>query len=76
VPPVVLIASPECLPALKERENLSDVLAFTDAEALRALETVTRQRPEVVILERQFAGTSRGAALINLIKADPSLGGC
>jgi hypothetical protein len=64
------------LPALKERENLSDILTFSDSEALRALEAITRQRPEVVILERQFAGTSRGAALINRIKADPSLAGC
>jgi hypothetical protein len=30
----------------------------------------------VVALERLFAATSRGAALINRIKADPSLSGC
>jgi len=76
VPSVVLIASPDCLPALKERENPGDVLAFSDAEALRALDAITRQRPNVVILERQFAATSRGVALVNRIKADPSLAGC
>lgn len=73
----VLIASSEYLPALKERSWDSDeVLAFSDADALRALEVITRQRPSVVALERLFAATSRGAALINRIKADPALAGC
>jgi len=40
------------------------------------LDTITRQRPRVVVLDRLFATTSRGAALINRIKADPSLTGC
>lgn len=72
----VLIASPEHLPALQERGDLGDVITFSDTEALRALDVITRQRPGVVALERQFAATSRGAALINRIKADPSLAGC
>ena len=49
---------------------------FSDTEALRALDVITRQRPDVVALERLFAATSRGTALINRIKADPSLSGC
>jgi len=76
VPATVLIASPEHLRALKERDDLGDAVAFSDADALRALDTITRQRPAVVALERLFAATSRGAALINRIKADPSLSGC
>jgi hypothetical protein len=72
----VLIASPEHLPALKEREDLSGAQAFSDADALRALDVITRQRASVVALERLFAASSRGAALINRIKADPSLSGC
>jgi hypothetical protein len=72
----VLIGSPEHLPALQERGDLGDVITFSDTEALRALDVITRQRPGVVALERQFAGTSRGAALINRIKADPSLAAC
>jgi hypothetical protein len=72
----VLIASPEHLPALKERDDLSGAQAFADTEALRALDAITRQRPAVVALERMFAATSRGAALINRIKADPSLSAC
>jgi PilZ domain-containing protein len=72
----VLIASAEHLPALKEREDFSDAQAFSDAEALRALEVITRKRPDVVALERVFAATTRGAALINRIKADPKLSSC
>jgi hypothetical protein len=72
----VLIASSEHLAALKERPEFTGADAFTDAEALRALDTITRTRPALVALERLFAATSRGAALINRIKADPGLGGC
>ncbi|MBI4264291.1 MAG: PilZ domain-containing protein [Acidobacteria bacterium] len=72
----VLIASSEHLPALKERDDFEGAMAFADTEALRALDAITRQRPGVVALERLFAATSRGAALINRIKADPSLSGC
>lgn len=72
----VLIAPPEHLPTLTERDDLAGARAFSDAEALRALEVITRERPSVVALERLFAATSRGAALINRIKADPALSGC
>jgi len=71
----VLIASADVLPTLKERTTSSDseLLAFTDAEALRALEAITNRKPTLVALDRVFAGTPRGAALINRIKADPNL---
>ena len=72
----VLIAAPEHLQALKEREDFSGAQTFSDAEALRALEVITRKRPDVVALERMFAATTRGAALINRIKADPKLSQC
>jgi hypothetical protein len=73
---IVLIGSAQHLDALKEREDLRGALAFPDADALRALDAITRQRPSVVALERAFAGTTRGAALINRINADPSLSSC
>lgn len=76
MPPTVLIASPEFLPALQERTDLGETVAFADTDALKALDLITRQRPRVVALERDFAATSRGTALINRIKADPSLTGC
>jgi PilZ domain len=71
----VLIAAPELMPALKDRAAMEggELLAFTDADALRALDVITKRRPAMVALERAFAATPRGAALINRIKADPSL---
>ena len=71
----VLIAAPEHLPALKEH-GFADALAFSDADALKALEAITREKPRVIALEKLFAATSRGAALIKRIKADPGLTGC
>ena len=55
---------------------MTDALAFPDTDALQALDAITRQRPSVVALERLFAATSRGAAFINRIKADPALASC
>jgi hypothetical protein len=74
-PCTVLIASADALPALKKQAGSGDgeLLAFTDAEALKALETITARKPAAVTLERVFASTPRGAALINRIKADPTL---
>jgi hypothetical protein len=71
----VLIGAADLLPALKERAGAIDgeVLTFADADALAALEAITKRRPAMVALERVFAVTPRGAALINRIKADPSL---
>src|SRR6476646_1709364 len=59
-----------------EYDDFSGAQAFSDQEALRALEGITRRRPQVIALERTFAATTRGAALINRIKADPKLSAC
>ena len=72
----VIISAAEFLSALKEHEDFSGAQTFSDAEALRALEVITRKRPSLVVLEQTFAATSRGAALINRIKADPKLVSC
>ena len=72
----VLIAPSEHLQALLEREEFSGAQAFSAQEALRALEVITRKRPDVVALEQVFAATTRGAALINRINADPKLSTC
>jgi len=70
---VVLIAEPDQLDALKARPDYSDAQAFTDAETPAALEAIITGRPDIVAIERLFAKKSRGAALINRIKADTSL---
>jgi hypothetical protein len=71
----VLIAPTDLLPAIQERvgDSGGDVLTFSDKEPLRALAAIMQRRPKVVAIERLYAATSRGAALINRIKADPKL---
>jgi hypothetical protein len=76
VPATVLIAPPEHLSILHGRAEFGEVHPFADADALKALELIMRIRPQSVVLERTFAGTSRGAALINRIKVDPALAAC
>ena len=72
----VLIAARAYLPTLTARPQLKDALAFAEGDVLQALEAITTGRPDVVVLEKQFADTSRGTALINRIKADPTLHHC
>jgi PilZ domain len=77
-PCTVLIAAPDLLPTLERRMVFGDgeLITFTDADALRALAEITKRRPRVVAIERRFAATPRGAALINRIKGDPALTDC
>ena len=74
-PCTVVVAASDFLPGMKERAGAVDgeLLMFTDAEAQGALQMIMKRRPQVVALERMFAVTPRGAALINRIKADPKL---
>lgn len=73
---IILIAATELQPALRERAGSAvngEVLTFTHREAQQALQAILSRRPKVIALERLFAATPRGAALITRIKADPSL---
>jgi len=72
----VLIAAYDHLAALQQHSDLTSAEAFADTDALKALDAITRQRPGIVVIEKPFAATSRGAALINRIKADPALAAC
>ena len=71
----ILIAAPELIPALRDRLGGSDdeVLTFADSEPVVALKAIVSVRPGLVALERLFAASPRGAALIARIKADPTL---
>ena len=71
-----MIGPAEHLPALQARGVAGQTSAFDDTDALGALDAITDERPEIVLIERSFADTSRGAALIKRIKADPTLTAC
>src|SRR5689334_20921391 len=73
-PCTVIIGAKQHLESLKERAGATgEVLTFSDEEALSALEAINAKRPQIITLERLFAPTSRGAALITRVKADPLL---
>ena len=74
---IVVIGPEATLPTLRARfESGGRVHSFTDGEAIEALEHIFRYRPRIVAVEREFSGTSRGAALIGRVKDDPSLAEC
>lgn len=51
----------------------AELITVTDAEPLRALEVITTRLPSLVVVDRVFAETPRGIALVNRLEADPSL---
>jgi len=70
----LIIAAQNLMPALRERVEVDgEILTYPDTEPIQALQTIMEQRPNLVVLERLFAATPRGAALINRIKSDPQL---
>lgn len=73
--PAVVIAATNLMPALCARLAAEgELLTFADTEPIQALQTILEHRPDLIVLERLFAATPRGAALINRIKTDPLLG--
>jgi len=69
----VLIAPAEHLGGLQEQRGLKGAQAFVDTDAHSALDVITRERPKLIAIERDFASSRRGVALMNRIKADPGL---
>jgi hypothetical protein len=73
----LIIAAQNLMPALQERVEVEgDLLTFADTEPIQALQAIIEHRPPLIVLERLFAATPRGAALINRIKSDPQLAIC
>ena len=67
--PAVVIAASNLMPSLRERlADDGEFLTFADTEPIQALQAILEQRPSLIVLERLFAATPRGAALINRIK--------
>ena len=71
----MLIAAATKLSALRDCAGADghELLAFTDADTLLALDAITTRRPSVITLEENFANSPRGTALVKRIKADPTL---
>jgi hypothetical protein len=80
MPDAVVISAEALMPELVERLRLEgvegDLRTFPDTEPIPALQSIIQTPPHLIVLERLFAATPRGAALINRIKTDPALGIC
>ena len=76
MPSTIVIGPAEHLPALEARGVEGQTRAFEDTDALGALDAITEEQPDVVLIERGFAHSSRGAAPIKRIKADATLAAC
>ena len=72
--PAVVIAASNLISSLCDHLSGEDeLITFADSEPIQALQAILDRRPELIVLERLFAATPRGAALINRIKTDPQL---
>ena len=72
----VVIAASNLMPSLCGRlAEEGELLTFADTEPIQALQAILERRPRLIVLERLFAATPRGAALINRIRTDPQIGG-
>lgn len=76
----LVIAADNLMPGMRDRLTQGGVTGeprtFSDTEPIQALQAILSTRPPLVVLERLFAATPRGAALINRIKSDPQLAVC
>lgn len=70
----VFVASEEVLAAWSERTSVSsEVLALDESDPQHIIDVVARRRPAVVVIERRFLTTSRGAALVHRLRHDDTL---
>jgi len=73
-PPVVVIGKSEQAVGLRKRlGDEAAVAVFSDCESLKALESILALPPRILALDRGFAATARGAALVARVRSEPSL---
>jgi hypothetical protein len=79
MPVAVVIAASNLTPGLRarlaEEAAIGELVTFADTEPIQALQAILERRPGLIVLERLFAATPRGAALINRIRTDPQISG-
>lgn len=71
----VVIAPADLMQPLCERLRSSEreLVPCVDSDIPVAIDAIMQRRPAEVAIERVFASTSRGAALVGRLKADPAL---
>ena len=72
--PTILIVAEDDDQTVKSEPGIeTNLRVFADTDAIRAMQVIARDRPELVILGREFMSSARGAALVNAIKTDSTL---
>lgn len=76
-PLTVVVGSRELLGPLRGRQEVAggSVRVFPPDDIRAALDTILSQRPHHVVLERDFARSPRGAAMVERLNADPQFSG-
>ena len=70
----ILIVAADEVQAVKNEPGIeTNIRVFADTDAIKALQCISRDRPGVVVLDRTFVDSLRGAALVNAIKTDATL---
>ena len=72
----ILIAPAEAIPVLQSQPYLRESQAFTDTDSELALKAIQDLLPPVIAIERNFAASLSGQALIKRIKGDENLRSC
>ena len=74
--PTILIAPAEAIPGLQSQPSLRESRAFPDSESHLALHAIQELTPPIIALERNFAASMAGQALVKRIKGDAKLRRC
>ena len=73
-PSVVVVASAAAVTTLKALPGVGkQIIVFADTDALRAGEAIATHKPNIIVFQREFLDTPRGAALVSQVKANPDL---
>lgn len=67
---IVVVRSEQAIGLRKRLAADSTVALFSEAESLKALDAVLHHAPRVLALDRTFAATARGAALVRQVKGE------
>jgi hypothetical protein len=74
-PSLIVIARAEHEVALRKRLGTEPTVAlFADSDALKAFDAVEAHPPKILALDRTFAFTARGAALVARLRGDHRMG--
>ena len=67
---IVIVRSEQAIGLRKRLATDSTVALFSEADSLKALESVLHHPPRVLALDRTFAATARGAGLVRQVRAE------